>query len=61
MDKFTEVDEKLMSLLVKQDDFLVHTLQNSQAAGLPPIEVSPAQGQFLYLLTKLSGLSEFLK
>lgn len=61
LDKFTEVDEKLMSLLVKQDDFLVRTLQNSQAAGLPPIEVSPAQGQFLYLLTKLSGAKRVLE
>ncbi|WP_439442907.1 hypothetical protein ACSMFR_10160 [Listeria aquatica] len=57
MDKFAKVDEKLTSLLVKQDDFLVNALRNSQEAGLPSIEVSPAQGQFLYFLTKLSEAS----
>ncbi|MGJ8729922.1 O-methyltransferase [Listeria aquatica] len=61
MDKFAKVDEKLTSLLVKRDDFLVNALRNSQEAGLPSIEVSPAQGQFLYFLTKLSGAKRVLE
>ncbi|EUJ31981.1 O-methyltransferase family protein [Listeria floridensis FSL S10-1187] len=61
MDKFVELDEKLMNLLVKQEDFLTDAVRRSQAAGLPAIEVSPAQGQFLYLLAKLSGARRILE
>ncbi|KAK0196399.1 O-methyltransferase-domain-containing protein [Armillaria mellea] len=36
-------------------------IQNSEANGLPPISVSPAQGQLLYLLAKSIGAKRILE
>jgi predicted O-methyltransferase YrrM len=47
---WTSVDEYISSLLISPDPVLDAALAASQAAGLPSIAVSPAQGKLLYLL-----------
>ena len=47
------VDEYLEKHLVGTDPVLDAALEASRAAGLPPINVPPAQGKLLYLLTRL--------
>jgi predicted O-methyltransferase YrrM len=47
------VDEYLEKHLVRTDPVLDAALEDSRAAGLPPINVPPAHGKLLYLLTRL--------
>ena len=47
---WTDVDNYIDELLVKSDPTLDAALEASRTSGLPPINVSPAQGKFLYLL-----------
>ena len=47
---WTSVDEYIASLLIPPDPVLDAAVEASQAAGLPPIAVSPPQGKLLYLL-----------
>ena len=47
------VDEYLEKHLVGTDPVLEAALEDSRAAGLPPINVPPAQGKLLYLLARL--------
>ena len=47
------VDEYLEKHLVGNDAVLEAALADSRAAGLPPINVPPAQGKLLYLLARL--------
>jgi predicted O-methyltransferase YrrM len=51
-DLWTDVDEYVESLLVPSDPALEAALSSSEAAGLPSIQVSPAQGKFLHLLAR---------
>jgi predicted O-methyltransferase YrrM len=46
------VDEYVGGLLLPPDAALDAALAESEAAGLPAIQVSPAQGQFLFLLAR---------
>jgi len=50
--KWREVDDYIADLLVPADPGLEPTLESSQAAGLPQINVSPNQGKLLMLLAK---------
>ncbi len=56
-----DVDHYLTHLLVKPDAELKGVLRASEEAGLPPIEVTAAQGKLLMLLVKLSGARRVLE
>jgi predicted O-methyltransferase YrrM len=49
---WTAVDEYIAGLLAPHDEALEIALRASEEAGLPAIQVSPAQGKLLYLLAK---------
>src|SRR4051812_26059970 len=54
------VDEYIESLN-PPDDALLHTLKESDANGLPPINVSPNEGRLLYILAKMVGAKKILE
>jgi predicted O-methyltransferase YrrM len=58
---WTSVDEYVSSLLLPPDPVLDAALAASQAAGLPSIAVSPAQGKLLYLLALTRGARSILE
>lgn len=55
------VDHYLAGTLVKADAALEEALRESEAAGLPAISVSPAQGKFLNLLARVQGARTILE
>jgi predicted O-methyltransferase YrrM len=55
------VDEYLEKHLVGTDPVLDAALEASRAAGLPPINVPPAQGKLLYLLARLQRAISILE
>lgn len=55
------VDKLLDRLLLHEDAALAGALADSQAAGLPAIEVSAQGGQLLNLLTRISGARRVLE
>ncbi|GAB4006091.1 O-methyltransferase [Glycomyces albus] len=59
--QWTEVDEFLERLLVGEDEALAGAIAASQRAGLPPIQISAAQGKLLYLLAKTLGARRVLE
>ncbi|WP_199042013.1 O-methyltransferase [Glycomyces salinus] len=59
--QWTEVDEFLERLLVGEDEVLAAAIAASQRAGLPPIQISAAQGKLLYLLAKTLGARRVLE
>ena len=63
MDKelWTAVDQYTTDRLLPPDPALEAALQASEAAGLPPISVSPSQGKMLMLLAQLAGASRILE
>lgn len=54
------VDDYIVEQLVGTDE-LARVLEANAAAGLPPIDVSPAQGKFLYLLAKSTAAQRILE
>ena len=60
-DQWTRVDQYIDELFVGPDPSLEAALEASQAAGLPPIAVSPAQGKLLYVLAKAIGARRILE
>ncbi|KAE8381655.1 O-methyltransferase [Aspergillus bertholletiae] len=56
-----EVDSYAVSHLVAADEALTNTISNCAKNGIPPIAVSPGQGKFLSLLTKMSGAHNVLE
>ena len=56
-----DVDRYLASLFVGDDRDLRRALEQSAAAGLPPIAVSAVQGKLLYLLARLQGARRILE
>src|SRR5690242_16208754 len=56
-----EVDKFLTELLVTPDATLEAALLDSEAAGLPPISVTPTQGKFLQLLVRIRGARRVLE
>lgn len=56
-----KVDEYIKDKLIAQDDVLEQVLTNNKQAGLPEIDVSPAQGKMLYLLAKTKGAKRILE
>jgi len=58
---WTAVDEYVAGLLAPHDEVLEAALRDSEDAGLPAIQVSPAQGKLLYLLAKSIGAEQILE
>src|ERR1044072_4048985 len=52
-DIWVRVDDYICDKLLAHDAVLEAALKNSNAAGLPAIAVTPAQGRFLQLLTEM--------
>src|ERR1035437_10747719 len=57
----TQVDEYLSGLLTPPDAILDAAVQAGIDARMPQIQVSPAQGKFLYLLAQISGARRILE
>jgi predicted O-methyltransferase YrrM len=55
------VDRYLNDLFVPPDSALEAALEASKEAGLPDIQISPGQGKFLHLLTRLHGARKVLE
>ena len=60
-ERWTAVDRYIGELLLPSDAALDAALQASAAAGLPPINVSPAQGKLLHLLAQVQGAQAILE
>jgi predicted O-methyltransferase YrrM len=58
---WTAVDRYLTDLFVPPDDVLDTVLATSAAAGLPEIQVSPAQGKLLHVLARSHGVGSILE
>ncbi|PKP88794.1 MAG: methyltransferase [Alphaproteobacteria bacterium HGW-Alphaproteobacteria-17] len=55
------VDDYIAGKLLGADDVLAATLANNAAHGLPPIDVSAAQGKMLYLLAQIASVKTILE
>lgn len=55
------VDDYIADKLLGADDALAATLANNAAHGLPPIDVSAAQGKMLFLLAQIAGAKNILE
>lgn len=55
------IDTYIEHLFVAPDDTLDQNLKDAAAAGLPAINVSPAQGKLLYLLVKIARATRVLE
>ena len=60
-ERWTAVDRYITDLLVPQDPALSAALEASAAAGLPSINVSPAQGKLLMVLAMAHGARRILE
>ena len=58
---WSDVDQYIADQLVPSDPALEAALADSQAAGLPSIAVSPAQGKLLMLLATLAHAAKILE
>lgn len=58
---WNDVDDYLTALLAPPDDALSAALRDSDAAGLPHINVSPAHGKLLHLLAVIQGARRILE
>jgi len=58
---WSAVDDYITSRLLPADPVLAATLAASEAAGLPPIAVSAAQGQMLHLFAQMVGARRILE
>lgn len=56
-----DVDALFGRLLIGDDPVLAAAQEATAAAGMPPIEVSPQYGKFLYLLATASGARRILE
>ena len=56
-----DVDRYVGELLVRSDGALESALADAAAAGLPPGNVSPAQGKLLHLLARIHGARTILE
>lgn len=59
--QWTTVDQYLNDTIVKPDDVLDAALRASNEAGLPPINVTPAQGKLLQLIALAAGARSILE
>src|SRR4051812_13862836 len=55
------VDRYFLDTIIGQDVALAEALKAGEAAGLPPISVTPAQGKLLHLLVRTLGARRVLE
>ena len=60
-ERWQAVDDYIAGKLLGADDALAATLANNAAKGLPPIDVSAAQGKMLFLLAQMAGATRILE
>lgn len=60
-DRWSAVDGYIAERLLPPDPILDAALARNAAAGLPAIDVSPAQGKLLHLLARMSGARRILE
>jgi predicted O-methyltransferase YrrM len=60
-DGWRAVDDYIAEKLLGDDDALAAALAHNAAAGLPPIDVSAAQGKMLFLLAQIAGARRILE
>jgi predicted O-methyltransferase YrrM len=58
---WTAVDHYIDGMLVPADAALDAAIETSNAAGLPPIAVTPSQGKLLHLLARIQGAGNVLE
>src|SRR5947208_1468889 len=58
---WSAVDDFINAALLPSDDALSGALRDSDAAGLPPINVTPAQGRLLHILAQTQGAKSILE
>jgi predicted O-methyltransferase YrrM len=56
-----QIDTYIESLFVPADPILDANVENANTAGLPPINITPNQGKFLYLLARIAGARRVLE
>jgi predicted O-methyltransferase YrrM len=56
-----DVDAYFTDLLAPEDEALIAALRDSDAAGLPHINVAPNQGKLLHLLARIQGARRILE
>lgn len=61
MNQWAAVDDYIGARLIGDDAALAATLAANAAAGLPPIDVSAAQGKMLYLFARMMGARRILE
>ena len=61
LDQLAGIDGYIESLFGGNDAALAANLSEAEAAGLPPINVSPNQGRLLYLLAKIARAERVLE
>jgi predicted O-methyltransferase YrrM len=59
--QWNDVDAYTADLLVREDDVLRAAVEQSEAAGLPAIAVTPNQGKLLHLLVRGVGAANVLE
>lgn len=60
-ERWQAVDDYIADHLLGADDALAATLANNEKHGLPPIDVSAAQGKMLFLLAQIAGATRILE
>jgi len=60
-ERWQAVDDYIAGHLLGADDALAAALANNEKQGLPPIDVSPAQGKMLFLLAQMAGARRILE
>jgi len=58
---WSAVDDFISDALIPPDDALAAALRDSDAAGLPSISVTPAQGRLLHILAQTQGAKSILE
>jgi len=61
LEQWSAVDDYITDILVKQDDALIHALDESAKAGMPAFNVTPAQGKLLHLIAQIQGARRILE
>ena len=61
MNQWSEVDAYIGDKLIGDDPVLAAALAANAAAGLPPIDVSAAQGKMLHLFARMAGARRILE